>query len=168
MARTVPAERQPPPATAVGRAGISLVSSHSRWLGRRVVLARLSPGRASLSGWPRERGRVVQAGKNRRRPSHRNGRADSSVRRRRRFGHFDAAARNGPSNWNETSPLDMPAEDGGGTGRSLGLVGSSVRLERSRCAEWRSELIRSTRRPGCIDVEGNEPTPLLVVHTYRR
>lgn len=65
------------------------------------------PTGAVSAGCLRERCRVVKAGKIRRRPSNRNERADAVVRRRRRSGHLDAAARNDPSEWNEALPLGM-------------------------------------------------------------
>lgn len=64
-----------------GRPGwICLASYHSRWLGARIYPARLIQRGAVSAGCLRERCRVVKAGKIRRRPSHRNERADPVVR----------------------------------------------------------------------------------------
>jgi len=147
---------------------ICLVSSHSRWLGARIYPARLIRRGRCGAGCLRERCRVVKAGKIRRRPSHRN---------ESRCGCSAASALRSPRRRGEERSVRLERSVAAGHGwpttapdradRSAWPIHQYSWNEvavRSGCGE----LIRSTRRPGCIDVEGNEPTPLLVVHPYRR
>ena len=171
MARTVPIERQRPPATAGrGRPGwICLMSSHSRWLGARIYPARLIQGGAVWGRLPQEEvsGREGQEDPAPTVPSKRESRCGCAVtsalwslRRRgsERSVRLERSVAAGHG-WPTTAP--DRADRSAWPIRQCSWNEAAVR---SGCGE----LIRSTRRPGCIDVEGNEPTPLLVVHPYRR